>query len=340
VTAAGDARLRRLYLVCPRCGTAAHPLDGRLGLTGFVSPLAQRLLCLAGVSWSFERAAANLKEFCGLSVCDNTIRAACHAHGGAARDWQRDDAAAAAAFRAAAGDVEFQTDGTSVNTTGGWREMRLSIFAKRDRGRPVYGPGDWEQRDLPAPHVRFVRAGIRTGDQLGPAWRRLAARLGLRQTSAITAIADGAKWIWAQLGKHLPGAGGVLDVYHACEQLWAAARAHFGEGSAGAAAWVEARRATLLRSGAAGLLADLAGPPWAGVRGYFAPHVGHTDYAGRLAAGQSIGSGLVEGACKQVIGRRLKQTGARWKVRRAERMAALCAVQASDQWEAYWQSAA
>jgi hypothetical protein len=121
-------------------------------------------LCLAGASWSFDRAAAHLKEFCGLSVCDNTIRAVCHAHGAAARDWQRDASEAAAAFRAAAGDVEFQTDGTAVNTTEGWREMRLSIFAKRHRGRPATGLGGWEQRGLPAPHARVIRAGIRTGD--------------------------------------------------------------------------------------------------------------------------------------------------------------------------------
>jgi hypothetical protein len=336
VTAAGVVRIRRLYLVCPRCHTPRYPLDARLGLAGFVSPQAQRLLCLAGASWSFDRAAANLKEFCGLAVCDNTIREVCHAHGGALRDWQRDAPAAAAAFRAADGDVEFQTDGTAVNTTSGWREMRLSIFAKRQRGRPVAGPADWEQRDLPAPSARVIQAGVRTAEQLGPAWRRMAARLGLGQTAAVTAIADGARWIWRQLDAHLPKAAGVLDVYHACERLWAAAHAHFGEGTADAAAWAQARRATLLRGGAAGLLAELVGPAWQGVRDYFAPHTGHTDYAGRLALGQSIGSGLVEGACKQVIGRRLKQTGARWKVRRVERMATLCAVQASDQWDAYW----
>ena len=336
MTAAGDARLRRLYLVCPRCQASRFPLDDRLGIAGFVSPHAQRLLCLAGASWSFDRAAAHLKEFCGLSVCDNTIRAACDAHGRAMRDWQRARPAAAAAFRAAGGDVEFQTDGTSVHTTSGWREMRLSIFAKRHRGEPVAGRQDWEQRDLPAPHVRVIQAGIRTAAQLGPAWRRLAGRLGLRQTASVTAIADGARWIWRQLDQYLPGCAGVLDVYHAVEQLAAAARAHFGEGSAAAGAWVEARRATLLRGGAAALAGELRGAAWEAVRDYFAPHTGHTDYAGRLAAGQSIGSGLVEGACKQVIGRRLKQTGARWKVRRVERMASLCAVQASAQWEAYW----
>ena len=53
----------------------------------------------------------------------------------------------------------------------------------------------------------------------------------------------------------------------------------------------------------------------------------------------AIGSGLVEGACKPAIGRRLKQTGARWKVRRVERMATLCSVQASDQWDTYWMAA-
>ena len=49
---------------------------------------------------------------------------------------------------------------------------------------------------------------------------------------------------------------------------------------------------------------------------------------------------MVEGACKTVVGRRLKQTGARWRVRRLERMAALCCVLYGDQWDAYWKKAA
>ncbi len=331
--------LTRLYLVCPACGTARYPLDQRLGVGGFVSPHAQRLLCLAGASWSFERASANLKEFCGLSACDNTIRAVCHERGGAMRDWQRDDPSAGAAFREATGDVEFQTDGTMVNTTAGWREMRLSIFAKRRRGKSVRGSKDWHQRQLPAPHVRVIQAAVRTSEQLGPSWRRMAARLGLGETASISAIADGAKWIWNQVAGHLPGATGVLDIYHAVEQLWAAAKTRFGEGATGTADWVEARRGTLLRGGARALQGELAGVRWSGVRGYFEAHLEHTDYAGRLSDGRSIGSGLVEGSCKQVIGRRLKQTGAQWKVRRVERMAALCAVQASGQWDTYWNAA-
>lgn len=74
--------------------------------------------------------------------------------------------------------------------------------------------------------------------------------------------------------------------------------------------------------------------------GYLGVHRGHTPYRRRLAEGRSIGSGLVEGACKTAIGRRLKQTGARWRIRRLDRMATLCCLYYGDQFEAYWKKAA
>jgi hypothetical protein len=332
--------LRRAAFACRACRARAHPLDERLGVDGLVSPQAQRLLCLAGAGQSFERAARYLREFAGLHVCDNTVRKACDRHGAAMHAWQRDDPGAAVAFREARGDVEFQTDGTSVNTTGGWREIRLSIFAKRRPGAPVVDLEAWDEQRLPPPTARAATAGIRTSDALGPQWRRAAARLGVKDTRAITVLADGARWIWGQVEKHLPGAAGVLDIYHATEHIHAAAAALHGEAAA-ARGWAEARRRTLLESGAAALVAELeaGGEAAAGLVAYLAPHADHTDYRRRLAEGRSIGSGMVEGACKTVVGRRLKQTGARWRVRRVERMAALCCVLYGDQWDAYWKKA-
>jgi hypothetical protein len=333
--------LRRVAFACRACRARAHPLDERLGVDGLVSPQAQRLLCLAGAERSFERAARVLRELAGLSVCDNTVRKACDRHGGAMRAWQRDDPGAGAAFREAKGDVEFQTDGTSVNTTAGWREIRLSIFAKRERGRPVADLDAWGDQRLPAPTARAATAGIRTSDALGPQWRRAAARLGVKDARAITVIADGARWIWNQVERNLPGSAGVLDIYHASEHIHAAAVALHGEGQA-ADAWYEARRRTLLDSGAAGLLAELAASSGEApeLAAYLAPHVRHTPYRERLSEGRPIGSGMVEGACKTAIGLRLKQTGARWTIRRLERMAALCCLRYSDQFDAYWKKAA
>ena len=50
---------------------------------------------------------------------------------------------------------------------------------------------------------------------------------------------------------------------------------------------------------------------------YFRGNAGRLDYCDRLAVGRVIGSGLIEGACKNLVGRRLKQTGACWRIDRA-----------------------
>lgn len=133
----------------------------------------------------------------------------------------------------------------------------------------------------------------------------------------------------------------VLDVCHAREHRHEAAVARHGAGPA-AESWSEDRRRTLLESGASGLLRTLEAESGdlAELVGSLGPHRDHTPYRGRLAEGRSIGSGMVEGACKTAIGRRLKQTGARWEVRRLERMASLCCLEYSEQFEAYWKKAA
>jgi hypothetical protein len=303
-------------------------------------------LSLAGASWSFAGAAGHLAEFCGLHTCDQTIRAVCYAEAGLLADWQHADPAAGAGFAAAAGDVEFQTDGTMVNTWEGWREMRLGVFAKRQRGRPATAD-EGETRRLPPPHARVLFGGIETARHFGPRIRRWAARLGIREAAAVSVLGDGALWIWKQAAAQLPGSRGWLDIYHAAAHLAGCAKVLYGEGTAAARAWVDRGRQALLSGGAADVQAHLAAArpqaragakrsALADVAGYFERRAEYLGYAERLANGQSIGSGLVEGACKQVIGRRMKQTGARWRVRRANRMATLCCSFHSDTWNPYW----
>ena len=71
--------------------------------------------------------------------------------------------------------------------------------------------------------------------------------------------------------------------------------------------------------------------------------VGHRDrpgYAVRLHRGQSIGSGLVEGTIKQHVNRRMKQSGARWRVEGVGRFIELCAIADGPEWGHSWSSAA
>lgn len=287
-----------------------------------------------------------MAEFCGLRTCDQTIRTVCYAEAGLLAEWLHTDPSAGAGFAAAAGEIEFQTDGTMVNTWEGWRELRLGIFAKRQRGRPAPATA-WDTRRLPAPHARVLFGGIETAEHFGPRIRRWAGRLGVTDPADVSVLGDGAEWIWNQARVQLPGSKGLLDIYHGAEHLADCAGVLYGDGSA-ARTWLDAGRLALLTDGAAGVQAHLADAR-PGVRSatkrqalddtgrYFERRAAYLGYAERLAGGQSIGSGLVEGACKQVIGRRMKQTGARWRVRRANRMATLCCTFHGDTWAPYWQ---
>lgn len=315
-------------------------------MSGGRSRQAERLLCLAGASWSFDAAAQHLAEFCGLKTSDNTIRKVCHEQAGEMAQWRHTVSDAHAEFRQTAGEVEFETDGTSVNTRDGWREMRLGIFAKRETGEPTT-PAKWDDRKLPSPAARVAFAAIEKADRFTSRWRRWAGRLGVSRDTSVHAVADGAKWIWEGLEGQFCHLDGVLDIYHALEHIAEAARVV----DTGAGGWLDQSRRTLLARGWPGLAAELEATRQAtrsrkkraaidSLQQYLGNHTRHLDYAAQLAAGRTIGSGMVEGACKNVIGRRLKQTGARWRIRRANRMATLATTLYSNEWDHYWTSAA
>lgn len=341
-------RLVRVYFRCAACRTGGFPLDERWGLSGRYSRQAQRLICLAGGSWSYDIAAERLKELSGLEVSDTTIRELAQEHGARMNQWQRSDKAATAAFRQAEGDIEFTADGTCVNTTEGWREMRVALYAKRRRG-PAATPAEWDTRTLPTAEGRVAFAAIEDSARFGRRWDEWAARLGIRDYSQIHFLADGARCLWEALRQNLAGASGTLDIFHAQQHIAAAAKAVFPH-AAEARDWETATCAALRASGLAGVAQQIqpvrqarsqplpasAEAALRNLEGYLAPHVDHLQYRQRLAEGRSIGSGQVEGACKHLIGRRLKQTGARWRIRRINRMAGLCCCLYSHNWNTYW----
>jgi hypothetical protein len=334
----------RTYLACADCPGGVFAADGRLGVDGWVSPHALRLVCRAAAGRSFRAAADDLEEFCGLRISAGTVRFAAEGEGAALQRSPVGDAVRKA-FQEAEGDVEFAVDGVMVNMLCGWRELRLAVFAKRKAGPPAT-PKQWDDRYLPAPAARFAFGSVCTAARFGPQWRTRAAELGIARTADVTVLGDGAKWIWRQAGLNLPGAPGLLDVYHAGEHLFAAAWSAFGEGSADGRKWAHAKRRLLLKAGSEAVRERLAEEvkgagarrrgAFGGLADYLAPHADRTGYRERLAAGKSIGSGLIEGACKTVVGKRLRQTGARWRVRNADAMTALCCLAYSGCWDAHW----
>jgi len=57
---------------------------------------------------------------------------------------------------------------------------------------------------------------------------------------------------------------------------------------------------------------------------------------GALERGLPIGSGEIESGHKSVLQRRLKLSGAWWKLENAEKMMALRITRANGEWQSYW----
>jgi hypothetical protein len=141
----------------------------------------------------------------------------------------------------------------------------------------------------------------------------------------------------------------VCDIVHVLEYVWKAAWCFFPPGDRAAEAWVgeQARRilagkavkvAATIRQKAT--LAKLPAAKRAGVdtcAGYLHAKAPYLNYGRALAAGWPIATGIVEGACRYLVKDRMDITGARWSLTGAEAVLKLRAVQASGDFDAYWQ---
>lgn len=255
--------------------------------------------------------------------------------------------AATEAFQAAAGDSEFETDGTTVNAMEGWKEAKIGIFAKRPQGESV-ATNRWADRKLPAPSARFAFARIAESTVFAAGWAPTAKRLGLDpHAGTIAVLGDGAGWIWNRAEEQFPGSPQVLDIFHALKYVGDGAKLLFGEGTPEAKAQADRGRGLLLSDGYAGIETWVGemlgsepkggdGAALAGVLNYLKDHSDRLNYALRLKRGQSIGTGMVEGAAKNLIGRRLKANNARWRIDNVGKMADQCSALYSDCWDPFW----
>ena len=359
VTVVGEVNIERKYYRCAgvggcKCGVV--PFDDWAGMgKGCLTIGARRLACLAASSWSFDKSSQNLVEFCGLHISDQTIRRVADEEGLKIFDWMETAYAATTKFTHAQGQIELLGDGTMVNTREGWKEMRVTLIGKRKPG-PSVDPCAWENiehRHLPASEARLVSARFADSEQMGRVWKAQATRLGLGNGEGVSVLADGAKWIWSKAGEALPLAEQVVDIYHLSEHVHQCAGVLLGEHTAEAAAWAGTKIMDLARHGAAPTLHELDGvlASWEkqkpadqralrGLIGYIGDNQTRMPYADRLRRGLPIGSGQIEGACKTVVGRRLKLNSARWQPERAQHLAAHHSAQYSDLWPTYWESKA
>ena len=300
--------------------------------------------------WSYRLAAENLQEYCGIHLSHTLVGELALKTADEIAEKLPERLDIRNDFQQAKGETEFLTDGTCINTRDEdgkpeWREMKVGLLAKRECGESA-APTEWDSREWPEPSIVSAFAAIESKEEFQERCQAERCRLGVEEVSS--ALGDGALWIWSIVLFVFGKTAECLDIYHALEHVAACGKILYGS-SADFTTWLDRMRLVLLSEGFAGMDRELSlllstelslGERVAvkSLHKYFGNNRERLCYFERLSSGRSIGSGQVEGACKNLVGRRLKQTGACWRVERANRMAILCSLLYSNQWKPYWKN--
>ena len=339
-TVFGWIRVRRAYYYCQDCGASRTPYDSDSGLgPGLLSPGLAKACCLLTVDDSFEQTSRKIEELLGPKVSPNTIERLTHHVGGvllqqadqALNDFQASRRVPEPRQRPRR--LYVAADGTTVHETEGWHESKAGVIywenGRSQRHRCYVG--------------RFDPSGI-FGWHL---WLE-ACRCGLRQAEEVVFLGDAAPWIRHERRKHFGRSTFIIDWYHACEHLWECGKVLFGEGHPETEQWVKKRERWLWDGQTRKLLNDLhkqqkqhrgsKRDALVGLHKYIRDNEQEMRYDVFRAQGYEIGSGPVEGACKCVIGKRLKQSGMIWTRAGSSTTLALRVAWLNEEWEQLWAS--
>jgi hypothetical protein len=158
-------------------------------------------------------------------------------------------------------------------------------------------------------------------------------------------LADGAPWLWDIRRTHFPQAIEILDFYHACEHL----KPLLELAGLSGAAWTkqfECWKNLLLAGHVTQVIqaceALAAGSPperaekWREALNYYRVNQCRMKYDDYEAQGWFIGSGVVESACRTLVGSRFAQSGMRWSFSGAEAMLPIRTALLSGRYDELW----
>jgi hypothetical protein len=158
-------------------------------------------------------------------------------------------------------------------------------------------------------------------------------------------IADGARDLWQFFRKRYPNAIHVLDFFHVCEHLSKLSDLFFKD-SSDAQLWFEKQRTSLKEDpdGASKVIRAVRyrrsktkeNPDIEAELKYLQHNRRRMNYFELQQNKLPIGSGVVEAACKNLIGARLKKSGMRWTIDGGQAILTLRSLILSDRWEQFW----
>ncbi|HJW91530.1 MAG TPA: ISKra4 family transposase [Anaerolineales bacterium] len=342
MTLLGPIRWWRRVGRCPnRChiGQVA-PLDDALGVKPHqrTSIELKQVACALAVFVPFETATALLNRMYTLQLSPGAVWHWVQEAGQQAMDWLQGELDKLGAGQAPAEEpldattatrplvmgadgvmVPFRPEKGKPNGRTVWREVKVAILARLGRRTTQAG------QEVPRLEHRRLVAVLGDIEALRPRLWLEALRQGVRSAKLVAWVCDGGRGFWSLYTAQFKGyATGILDFYHAAQNLWKGAAVWLDGRTQAARAWFVTARHRLRHGETDQVLADLAAalalddlPASArttltNLYTYLDKHRDHLDYEKFKELGLPIGSGMVESACKWLIQQRFKGVGMRW----------------------------
>ncbi len=175
--------------------------------------------------------------------------------------------------------------------------------------------------------------------------KEVEARMTKQNFKYIVCIADGARDLWLYFRRKYPNTIHVVDFFHVCEHLSKLSDLFFDNRSE-AKTWYKKYRTILKEDpqGASKLIRAARyrrsiikeNPEIESEIKYLQHNRKRMNYFELRQKKLPIGSGVVEAACKNLIGARMKKSGMRWSVDGGQTILTLRSIILSNRWGNFW----
>jgi len=362
MTVLGKVKVKRAYYYNREGNAGSCPKDKALDIEGTsFSPGVRRIMGRVGAYRPFGLGHEDIKEIAGIDITAKEIERVSHKLGQEAEGYLKEETDKSLSDKVipikSVPKMYVCMDGTGVpvvkrETMGRQgkgedgqaktREAKLGcVFTQTMLDKEGYPIRDKDSTSY--------AGAIETAEEFGKRIYAEAKRRGIDRAETVCVIGDGASWIWNIAEEHFYGAVQIIDLYHAREHYWNAARVVFGNDAGKMNSWAENRHKELDNGEVEKVIKAIERvlpcteherEVCAKEINYFKKNKERMRYDKFRRQGFFIGSGVLEAGCRTVIGQRLKQSGMHWSVKGANNIIALRCCFLSNRWEDFWEARA
>jgi hypothetical protein len=228
-------------------------------------------------------------------------------------------------------------DGAHVKIDKEWKEVKSGA---------VYGiTKDTSSNEIKAVNKTYI-SRVENCHNFGNRIYLEALKRNVDKSSLVITIGDGARWIWDQFDLHFPNSVQIIDWYHATEHLYKITSLIYKDDDKEKKDFEKVLKDNLYEGNIHNLkrlvfektvnkkIKD-GSNKYKQIEveiNYFMKNIEKMQYKDFEDKGYPIGSGVIEGACKNLVQIRMKRNGMRWSNDGAHAVLQLRCLYLSDRW--------